>query len=111
MSYKKKVGERGPMDVFYVTLFSNATNKNAGNSTTKFTNSLAKSIYLDPSHNWHFGLQSILCSNRFNTKLNRLVFAKKSGEEGKVEQAEVNYSALSQLFVKWLIHEILCSHK
>lgn len=94
MPYKKKVGERGSMDVFYVTLFSNATNKNGQNSTTKFVNSLAKSIYLDPSHNWHFGLQSILCSNRFNAKVNSPVF-------GKKKEAVYSYSApLSQIFVK-----------
>ena len=95
MSFRKPRTGSKSGDTFYATLFSNATNKNSDNSTTKFTNNIARSIYLDPQDNWYFALVSLLCSNKFTTKYPKLVFS-----SYKLNEGEHNYNSLSQILVK-----------
>lgn len=96
MSFRKPRNGTRSDDTFYAHLFSNATNKSENNTTTKFTNVLAKSIYLDPKHNWHVALVSLLSSNRFTTRFpKKIVFSAYNLDEGQHQ-----YSTLSQISVR-----------
>lgn len=96
MSFKKPRNGTRSDDIFYAHLFSNATNENSDNTTTRFTNTLGKTVYLDPQENWHVALVSILCSNKFTTKLRKkIVFSSYALDEGQFQ-----YSSLTQISVR-----------
>ena len=89
MSHESRISQ----DFFFVQLFSNSTSKNVDNSTSNFTNTLAKTIHLPKNENWHMALNFILCSNKFNVKT--------EGEEGTFEYtADKDDYNLSQIYIK-----------
>ena len=79
---------------FFIQLFSNATSKNVENTTVKFTNTLAKTIYLPKEESWHVALNFLLCNNKFEVQT--------QGEEGTFEFGadKTNDFNLSQIYVK-----------
>ena len=56
-------------DFFFVTLFSNSSNRNTKNTTVNFINTLASPLTLPKKEKWHVALCSLLCNNNF-TELN-----------------------------------------
>ena len=85
---------------FFVQLFSNANAKDVDNTTSHFSNTLAKAISLPRGENWHVALAYILCSNKFDVGTH--------GEEGSFEFSAEEEKNLSQVYVK--CHQVTQLH-